>query len=161
MTKKSKHTFTRVNSLDKLKQMCNGVTKEFFIQLNFGIRSSKNISYNKDTDTFYILNEIDGTEQELNSQTIMDEEYTNIGKAITLGSFYAYKMNITIMENKSLKVGDKVKWYDPEIEFRDLNVIWTISKIYGDLNDEDTIILITNEYGSEAEVSQNEIKKIN
>ena len=45
--------------------------------------------------------------------------------------------------------------------FRDLNVIWTISKIYGDLNDEDTIILITNEYGSEAEVYQNEIKKIN
>ena len=90
MTKKIKYTFTRVNSLDELKQMCNGVTKEFFIQLNFGIRSSKNISYNKDTDTFYILNEIDGTEQELNSQTIMDEEYTNIGKAITLGSFYAY-----------------------------------------------------------------------
>ena len=90
MTKKSKHTFTRVNSLDKLKQMCNGVTKDFFIQLNFGIRSSKSISYNKDTDTFYILNEIDDTEQELNSQTIMDEEYTNIGKAITLGAFYAY-----------------------------------------------------------------------
>ena len=65
------------------------------------------------------------------------------------------------MKNKSLKVGDKVKWYDPEIEFRDLNVIWTISKIYGDLNDENTIILITNEYGSEAEVYKNEIKKIN
>ena len=90
MTKKIKYTFTRVNSLDELKQMCNGVTKDFFIQLNFGIRSSKNISYNKDTDTFYILNEIDDTEQELNSQTIMDEEYTNIGKAITLGSFYAH-----------------------------------------------------------------------
>ena len=90
MTKKIKYTFTRVNSLDELKQMCNGVTKDFFIQLNFGIRSSKSISYNKDTDTFYILNEIDDTEQELNSQTIMDEEYTNIGKAITLGSFYAY-----------------------------------------------------------------------
>ena len=90
MTKASKYTFTRVNSLDELKQMCNGVTKDFFIQLNFGIRSSKNISYNKDTDTFYILNEIDDTEQELNSQTIMNEEYTNIGKSITLGSFYAY-----------------------------------------------------------------------
>ena len=90
MAKKNKPTFTRVNSLDELKQMCNGVTKDFFIQLNFGIRSSKSISYNKDTDTFYILNEIDDTEQELNSQTIMDEEYTNIGKAITLGSFYAY-----------------------------------------------------------------------
>ena len=90
MTKASKYTFTRVNSLDELKQMCNGVTKEFFIQLNFGIRSSKNISYNKDTDTFYILNEIDDTEQELNSQTIMDEEYTNIGKSIELGEFYEY-----------------------------------------------------------------------
>ena len=90
MAKKNKPTFTRVNSVDELKQMCNGVTKDFFIQLNFGIRSSKNISYNKDTDTFYILNEIDDTKQELNSQTIMDEDYTNIGKAITFGSFYAY-----------------------------------------------------------------------
>ena len=90
MAKKNKQTFTRVNSLDELKQMCDGVTKDFFIQLNFGIRSSKNISYNKDTDTFYILNEIDDTKQELNSQTIMDEDYTNIGKAITLGAFYVY-----------------------------------------------------------------------
>jgi hypothetical protein len=65
------------------------------------------------------------------------------------------------MKKKSLKVGDKVKWYDPEIESRDLNVIWTISEIYGDLNDDDTIILITNEYGSEAEVYKNEIKKVN
>jgi hypothetical protein len=65
------------------------------------------------------------------------------------------------MKKKSLKVGDKVKWYDPEIEARDLNVIWTISEIYGDLNDDDTIILITNEYGSEAEVYKNEIKKVN
>lgn len=66
------------------------------------------------------------------------------------------------MTKKSLKVGDKVKWYDPDIKYRDLNVIWTISKIYGDLNDDDdTIILITNEYGSEAEVYKNEIKKIN
>ena len=90
MAKKIKQAFTRVNSLDELKQMCDGVTKDFFIQLNFGFRSSKNISYNKDTDTFYILNEIDDTEQELNSQTIMDEDYTNIGKAITFGTFYAY-----------------------------------------------------------------------
>lgn len=90
MAKKIKHTFTRVNSLDELKQMCDGVTTDFFIQLNFGIRSSKQISYNKDTDTFYILNEVDDTEQELNSQTIMNEDYTNIGKAITLGALYAY-----------------------------------------------------------------------
>ena len=65
------------------------------------------------------------------------------------------------MAKKKLKVGDKVKWYDPEIEARNLNVIWTISKIYGDLNDEDTIILITGEYGSEAEVYKSELKKVN
>ena len=90
MAKKNKQAFTRVNSLDELKQMCDGVSKDFFIQLNFGFRSSKNISYNKDTDTFYIYNEIDDTEQELNSKTIMDEEYTNIGKSIELGEFYEY-----------------------------------------------------------------------
>ena len=65
------------------------------------------------------------------------------------------------MTKKSLKVGDKVKQSDPEIEARDLNVIWTISKIYGDLNDEDTIILITSEYGSEAEAYKSELKKVN
>jgi hypothetical protein len=81
---------TKVNSLDELKQMCDGVTEDFFIQLNFGARSSKQISYNKDTDTFYILNEIDDTEQELNSEKMMDENYTNIGKAMTFGAFYAY-----------------------------------------------------------------------
>ena len=90
MAKKIKQAFTRVNSLDELKKMCDGVSKDFFIQLNFGFRSSKNISYNKSTDTFYIFNEIDDTEQELNSKTIMDEDYTNIGKAITFGIFYAY-----------------------------------------------------------------------
>lgn len=68
--------------------------------------------------------------------------------------------NQTIIAKKKLKVEDKVKWYDPEIKARDLNVIWNISKIYGDLNDEDTIILITSEYGSEAEVYKNEIKKV-
>ena len=83
MAKKNKPTFTRVNSLNELKQMCDGFT-----------------------------------------------------------------------------IGDKVKWYDPDIEARDLDVIWTISEIYGDLNDEDTIILITNEYGSEAEVYKNELKKV-
>lgn len=90
MSQSTKQTFTRINSLDELKKMCDGETNDFFILLNFGMRSSKNISYDSSTDTFYILNEIDDTEQELNSETIMDEEYTNIGKAIKCGAFYAY-----------------------------------------------------------------------
>ena len=62
---------------------------------------------------------------------------------------------------KNFKVGDKVKWYDPEVEARDLSVVWTIDEIRGSLDDDDTIILITSEYGSEAEVFPNELEVIN
>jgi hypothetical protein len=58
---------------------------------------------------------------------------------------------------KNIKIGDRVKWYDPEEESRDLNIVWTVNEIRGSLNDEDTIILITNKYGSEAEVFQSEL----
>jgi hypothetical protein len=58
---------------------------------------------------------------------------------------------------KNIKIGDRAKWYDPEEESRDLNIVWTVNEIRGSLNDEDTIILITNEYGSEAEVFQSEL----
>ena len=58
---------------------------------------------------------------------------------------------------KNIKIGDRVKWYDPEEESRDLNIVWTVNEIRGSLNDEDTIILIANEYGSEAEVFQREL----
>ena len=61
---------------------------------------------------------------------------------------------------KNFKVGDKVKWYDPEVEARDLSIVWTIDEIRGSLDDEDTIILITSEYGSEAEVLQKELIKV-
>lgn len=61
----------------------------------------------------------------------------------------------------SIKVGDCVIWHDPEVEARDLSIIWTINDIRGDSNDEDTIILITSEYGSEAEVYANELENIN
>ena len=58
---------------------------------------------------------------------------------------------------KNIKIGDRVKWYDPEEESRDLNIVWTVNEIRGSLDDEDTIILITSEYGSEAEVFQSEL----
>ena len=39
------------------------------------------------------------------------------------------------MKKETLKVGDKVRWYDPDEEARDLNVIWTICEIIGDLSE--------------------------
>lgn len=67
------------------------------------------------------------------------------------------------MKKETLKVGDKVRWYDPDEEARDLNVIWTICEIIGDLSEEDAIIIIANECGgycSEAEVYQSELEKV-
>lgn len=81
---------TRVKSLDELKQICDGRMRDFFIQLNFGIRSTKSISYDRSTDKFYIVNIIDDSEQELSSKEIMDENNSYIGKAIELGAFYQY-----------------------------------------------------------------------
>ena len=81
---------TRVNSLDELKQICDGRMRDFFIQLNFGIRSTKAISYDRSADKFYIVNIIDDSEQELSSKEIMDENNSHIGKAIELGAFYKY-----------------------------------------------------------------------
>ena len=81
---------TRVNSLDELKQICDGRMRDFFIQLNFGRHSTKAISYDRSTDKFYSVKIIDDSEQELSSKEIMDENNSNIGKAIELGAFYQY-----------------------------------------------------------------------
>jgi hypothetical protein len=82
---------TKINSLEHLKEVCNPYEPEdFFISLNFGLRSSKCITYDEDTDTFFVLNEIDDTEDEFNSEQIMDDNLTDIGKAIRAGQFYHY-----------------------------------------------------------------------
>ena len=57
------------------------------------IRSSKHIKYNEINKHFYILNEIDDTEQTLNEAELMDEDLTNIGKALKLGALYEYNYN--------------------------------------------------------------------
>lgn len=79
---------TQVKSINQLKDiLADGEVKDFFILLNYGLRSSKAMSYDGD-NTFYVLNEIDGTEQELTEQELMDDDITNIGKAINNGAFY-------------------------------------------------------------------------
>ena len=42
-------------------------------------------------EKFYITNEIDDTDQELTREQLMDEQYTNIGKAMLAGALYAYE----------------------------------------------------------------------
>ena len=77
----------RVRSLDHLKRLAKKEDgDDFYIRLNGGFRSSKHIQY--DGEKFWIVNEIDGTEQQLNDAEIMDENNTNIGVAIEKKALY-------------------------------------------------------------------------
>lgn len=61
-------------------------------------------------------------------------------------------MKIKDRKGKSLKVGQKVIWFDPEVEARDLSEVYVVDKIY---NEE--IVLISNKF-SEAEVNPCELE---
>jgi hypothetical protein len=78
----------RINSIEELKTAA-GDGADFFILLAGGfVRSSKHISYDKDKDKFYILNEIDGTDQTLKPESLKRKHITNIGLAIEKGAFF-------------------------------------------------------------------------
>lgn len=54
--------------------------------------------------------------------------------------------------NVEIKVGDKVIWYDPAIDARELSRVWTIDKIT------DENVYISDDF-SESEVFANELLK--
>lgn len=81
----------KVKNIEHLKEMIEEGTHDFFIQLNFGLRSSKTIDYYPETDEFDIFNEIDGTGQMLTSKNLFNKEFTNIGYAIEHGALYSYE----------------------------------------------------------------------
>lgn len=74
----------KIESVEQLKAESKDVG-EFFILLNYGLRSCKRIWWNG--THFFIYNFIDDTEQKLTPEQLHSEA-TNIGKAIKLGSFY-------------------------------------------------------------------------
>ena len=78
----------QIKSLEDLKDVCDGVTVDCFIQLNYGCRSSKNISYDRDADTWYIFHEIDDSEQTVHTKDL--KEKTNIIEALDKGALYEY-----------------------------------------------------------------------
>ena len=81
MAKKRK--VKQIKTLDELK-----AGGDFFIQLNFGLISRKEISYDKTKDKFHICNLIDGSNQTLTSKQILESKRTNIGTALKMGALY-------------------------------------------------------------------------
>ena len=77
----------KVQSIAHLKQILgDGENHDFFILLTGGLRSRKLISWGG--SAFYVLNLVDDEEQELSEAQLMDERYTNVGKAIGRGALY-------------------------------------------------------------------------
>jgi len=77
----------RIASIEQLKkEAAEGA--EFFILLNHGLKSSKNIVWDEDEKLFHIFNLIDETEQCLTEAQLMDRSYSNIGYAIQKGALF-------------------------------------------------------------------------
>ena len=75
----------RIKTIEQLKKLAkNGL--DCFILLNGGLRSSKHIRFYPDDNSFYVLNLIDDSEQELTEAQILDSGYTNIGEAMKKGA---------------------------------------------------------------------------
>ncbi len=81
----------KITSIEELKKESiyddkKGMT-EFFILLNFNLRSSKRIVYYPDTNTFDVHNEIDDSyEEDLTEEQLRNE--THIVLAIDNGAFF-------------------------------------------------------------------------
>jgi len=75
----------RIKNIEQLKKLAKDGL-ECFILLNGGLRSSKYIIYNPDDNSFYVLNYIDDSEQELTEKQILDKSYSNIAEAMEKGA---------------------------------------------------------------------------
>jgi len=74
-------------TIEQLKELAkdeNGL--DCFILLNGDLRSSKHIRYYPEDNSFFVLNLIDDSEQELTESQILDSAYSNIGEAIKKGA---------------------------------------------------------------------------
>lgn len=81
-------TYKRIKDLEQLKKKAAKGSIEVFLMLNFGIRSSKDLSYNEKTDTWSIFNYIDDTLQTLKTEELADN--TNIIEALEKKALYQY-----------------------------------------------------------------------
>ncbi len=82
----------RINSIEELKKEAsseNGGYVDFFILLNGNARSSKQISYNLETNRFNVVNEIDFSYQDNLSEKQLENK-THIVLAIQNGALFKY-----------------------------------------------------------------------
>ena len=71
---------------DLIKNVKGGYSLECFVLLNFGLRSSKDISFNENND-YYVYNTVDDSEEIIVHSQLMN---SFIGEAISKGALYKY-----------------------------------------------------------------------
>lgn len=82
---------TKVTSTEQLREMIAQGVHDFFILLNGNARSSKYMDYSPKNKKYFIVNEIDQTNQTLNEKNLFNRRHTNIGYAIEQGAFFSYE----------------------------------------------------------------------
>ena len=80
---------TKITSMEQLKAESEQGA-EFFILLNHGLRSSKDIVWYAEARKFHVFNHIDQTEQHLTERQVMDKRLTNIGYAMKKGALFKH-----------------------------------------------------------------------
>jgi len=78
-------TDRRIKTIEQLKELAKDGL-DCFILLNGGLRSSKHVRYYPDDNSFYVLNLIDDSEQELTEIQILSSDCSNIGEAMKKGA---------------------------------------------------------------------------
>ena len=76
----------KIRSVEHLIKLCTNKTIDCYISLTGGLRSSKEISYDKTYQKFMVRNSIDDVEQILNESELYT--HSNIGEAINKEAFY-------------------------------------------------------------------------
>ena len=81
--------FIRIKTPGELLDAIKKKPLRFFILLNYGGASSKQIGYDRRRRLFKIRHLIDGSRQELTCAQLMSPRNSNIGPAMRAGAFYA------------------------------------------------------------------------
>lgn len=76
----------KVTSINHLKKLIAEGRENYFLLLQGGLKSSKNITYDSYTDTFWIFHFIDGTDERLNTERF---RRSRMRDAIQIGAFFA------------------------------------------------------------------------
>lgn len=86
---KKKNNNQYVKSVEQLHELIDQGHNEFAILLNGPCFSRKTIEYNRKSHKFIVFNHIDDTDQKLTVEELMNDNITNIGKAIRLSALVA------------------------------------------------------------------------